>query len=92
MPLGAREQLRRGSQHPPATRNVGWVAQLKERVQLGHFVQNGTWHSFLQVREALCLRFSQSDIKSATEKPFPKQNDFVFSETIFSFLLDQTAC
>lgn len=87
MPLGARD-LRRGSQYPPATRNGGSVAKLKERVQLGHFVQFKMKHriSFLQVSKALCLHFLQNDIKSATEKLFPKQNHFGFSETIFSFL------
>lgn len=86
MPSGA-WGLTGGSQYPASTRNGGRVAKLRERAQLGRFVQFKMKHhnsSFLQVSKALCSRFVQNDTESATEKLFPKQNHFVFSK---NFLL-----
>lgn len=79
MPLGAPE-LSQGSQYPSATRNGGWVAQWKVRVQLGHSVQFKKKHciSFLWVSKALCLHFLQNDIESATGKAVSKAKSLWF--------------
>lgn len=69
------------------TRNEDRVAKLKERVQLGCFVQFRMTHciSFLQVSKALYSHFLQNDIKSATEQLFPKQIALVFLKQFSPF-------
>lgn len=77
----------------PPEMEVG--GQVEQKSAAGTFcsVQSETLRLFFfQVNKALCLYFLQNDIKSAMEKLFPKQNHLDFSEPIFSFLLDETAC